>query len=841
MSVLGIDFGNDNSVIAVARRGGIDMAVNQCSNRATPTVVAFHADARALGEAAKVGVNSNIKGTVKNIKRYIGRSLAEPDLATEERSQCASVVAMDREVGFELPVDGEMQQFEATKVAGMMFQDLKAIAELECKMPVLDCVIGVPSHWSDRQRRAMHDAAEMAGLKVLRLLSENVACAVAYGCNPKRELPKDEEPPLNVFILDMGHSNFQCSLCQFKKGSVKVLGSKSDPGFGGRNFDLMLVDYFANMFKESKGIDLLEKKKATQRLLQACEKCKMTLSANLIAGVNVECIYEDFDINGKVTRDELEEMAKPLLERAMVTVNALMEDMGLKPEDVQFVEMTGGASRIPCVQKSVEAIFGEEKIARTLISSEPVARGCALQAAMISPAFKVFDFAVNDIVNVPISLCWKSVAGENPTAPADDADAEEGAEASMDIDENAGEGEEKTMIIFEKGSANPATKLVSFHRKEGFEVRAEYTNQEDIPEGCDRFIGKFAISGIQSEDGEAKKVKAKVKLSPDGIIAIETAEQVETYYVEVEVPKVEVKEEEKKEDKAENGTAEAKEGEGEAKPNEEEAKPMEEEAKPEEKVEKKRKKKVKKTPLSVVGQTWAFNKDEMENATQQLLDLGMKDKLVADTLDRKNAVESYVYETRDAIDMNLRQYITDGDRSTFMAALDAAEDWLYGDGENGTKSDYVNKLDELKKVGDPVELRFKEAEKRPAALAKLKKAVEDATAFVASEDEKYAHIPAEDRAKVTEVAAAAQKWLDEKIAAQEAKAITDVPAYLASEAEAQVGPVERKLRDISSKPKPKPKPPPAEEKPAADGEEAPATEDEAPAATEQEAADMDVD
>merc|ERR1711871_381413 len=170
------------------------------------------------------------------------------------------------------------------------------------------------------------------------------------------------------------------------------------------------------------------------------------------------------------------------------------------------------------------------------------------------------------------------------------------------------------------------------------------------------------------------------------------------------------------------------------------------EAPKEEKTEIKRKKKVKRTPLTVVGTTWGLNKSDMENSVQALLDLAMKDKLIADTLDRKNAVEAYVYETRDAIDMHLRPFINDDDRSVFMSALDAAEDWLYGDGENGTKSDYVKKLDELKKMGDPVELRFKEAEKRPAALAKLKKAVQDCLLFVSSEEEKYDHISAEERA-----------------------------------------------------------------------------------------------
>jgi len=834
MSVLGIDFGNENCVIAVARRGGIDMAVNQCSNRATPTVVGFGSEGRMLGEAGKTGIISNIKGSVKNIKRYIGRSLAEPGLEEELQYQCAKVCDGEREVAFDVQFEGQQQQFEATTVCGMMFQDLKSIAELECKGPVADCVIGVPAYWSDRQRRALHDAATMAGFKVLRVLSENVAQAVAYGCNPKRELPKEGEEPTTVMILDMGHSNFQVSMCQFVKGKVTVLGSMADAGFGARNFDMMLVEHFANEFKEKRKIDILENKKATQRLLATCEKCKTTLSANLSASVNVECIVDDFDINGRITRDELEEMAKPLLVRAMATVDKLMESLDFSPDQVASVEMTGGASRIPCVANAIAERFGEAKISRTLISSEPVARGCALQAAMISPTFKVFDFAVQDIVTVPVSLCWKTVAGETSATPAEGEDAEEGAEGDMEIDDTAADGDEKTMVIFEKGSANPATKLVSFHRKEAFEIRAEYTNQEDIPEGCDKFIGKFNISGIQSEDGEAKKVKAKVKFTPDGVVTVESAEQVEVYYVEVEVPKVEV---------PKDDTAEAPapaEGEEAPAPNTDGA-PMDTDEKPaeEEKVEKKRKKKVKKTPLKVSATSWSLDKDQMENATQTLLDLAMKDKLIQDTLDRKNAVESYVYETRDAVDMNLRPFIADGDRTTFMAALDAAEDWLYGDGENGTKSQYVAKLEELKLMGDPVVLRFKEEESRGPALAKLKEAVQQATMFVSNAAEEYEHITPEERQKVADAAATAQKWLDENEAAQAGKAQTEPPAFLTSAVEAQITPVTRVHKDVSSKPKPKPPPPPVEE-PAAE-EEAPST-DEAPAAEPtQAAADMDVD
>jgi heat shock protein 4 len=277
---------------------------------------------------------------------------------------------------------------------------------------------------------------------------------------------------------------------------------------------------------------------------------------------------------------------------------------------------------------------------------------------------------------------------------------------------------------------------------------------------------------------------------------------------------------------------------------------------------KKRKKKTKKTPLKVDAVTWGLNKADMENKIQKLLDLEMADKLIADTLDRKNAVESYVYETRDAVDMKLRTYISDEHRATLMAALDDAENWLYDDsesgGENGTKSDYINKLAELKVMGDPVELRFKEAEFRPIAVSKLQSAIEAARAFVGSEDEKYAHIEAEDRAKVSEAADKAAAWLNENLAAQEALPPTEPPAFMASAVDAQVTPVTKITREISSKPKPKPKEEPKPEEapkegeeakaegdaPKAEGEEAPAAEETkegAEPAADKPNADMDID
>merc|ERR1719502_2034045 len=192
--------------------------------------------------------------------------------------------------------------------------------------------------------------------------------------------------------------------------------------------------------------------------------------------------------------------------------------------------------------------------------------------------------------------------------------------------------------------------------------------------------------------------------------------------------------------------------------------PAAEEEKP--KMEKKRKKKTKKTPLTVTASTWEQPQAELQAKIEMLLELETADRLIHDTQDRKNAVESYVYSTRDDLDMHLGPFAEEGAKATFKKLLEETEDWLYGDGENCTKSEYVNKLKELKELGDPVYKRHKEAELRPKAVEGLQHALESARSFVGSTDEAYAHIKDEDRAQVSEMADKHAAWLNEVSDAQ---------------------------------------------------------------------------
>jgi heat shock protein 4 len=870
MSVLGIDLGNENSVIMIARKRGLDLAVNQSSNRKTPTMVGFAGpgEARNIGERAKMSMMGNIPTTVRNVKQYIGKD--EKEITDRERNfQMCPIVSGDREVGFSLPVDGELKTFNATEVCAMMFQDLRDIAEAECGTRTTDMVVAFPGYWTDRQRHALRDAARMVGFKTLRMVSEHAACVMAYGCNPKRDLPQPTEEAKVVVMLDVGGGGTQCSMAKFHRGKATVVGFTHDEEMGGRDFDLVLFNHFADEFKEKFKIDIRSNKKAKQRLMVACEAAKLRLSANVEATINCECIMEDTDVRGKITRDEFEEMTKPLLEKLLAITQKIIAQTG--NPTVHSVELMGGASRIPAIENMMRENFPkpegqeEEVLARSLILQDPVARGCALVAAQCSPLFKLFEFNVTDLVVHPVAFSWLHL-GSSGAAGEDDDEADDAEDVPMD--DECGEPEEKTMTLFERCTANPSSKLVTFKRKTEFELNSAYVEPDTLPVGASPFIGKFTVSGIPDK---MSKIKVKIRMDSSSLIVVEGADMVETEWIEVEEkivapPKVEAPAaeeaaaeeapaaEEAAAEEAPAPDAEMPEAAAEEAAAEEASPAEEDEEKP--KTEKKRKKKTKRTPLTVTSQTWAYADKDMQEKVEQLLALESADRLIHDTQDRKNAVESYVYETRDALDMHLKEFVSEDARKTLYDMLCETEDWLYGDGEACTKSEYVSKLKELSDLGIPISTRHREAEARPKAMEQVSYAIESARSFVSSTDEAYAHIEDVDRIKVTEAADAAFAWFNEMTDKQAALSKEVDPAFKAKEAETKAKDLEDVTARIRSKPKPAPPKEEKQEEPAAeaaapeegdnpdaaDTASMPDLEDqEAAPAAEDPAADMEID
>lgn len=395
MSVVGFDFGNESCIVAVARQRGIDVVLNDESKRETPAVVCFGEKQRFIGTAGAASSVMNPKNSISQIKRLIGRPFSDPEL--QHDIQSFPFLVTEGPDGFPLVHArylGEMKGFTPTQLLGMLLSNLKGIAEKNLNAAVVDCCIGVPVYFSDLQRRAVKDAATIAGLHPLRLIHETTATALAYGIY-KTDLPENDQ--LNVAFVDVGHASMQVCIAGFKKGQLKILAHAFDRSLGGRDFDEALFRYFASMFKEEYKIDVYQNARACTRLRVACEKLKKVLSANPEAPLNIECLMEEKDVRGFIKREVFEQISSPILERVKGPLEKALAEAGLTVENIHSVEVVGSGSRVPAIIRILTEFFGKEP-RRTMNASECVARGCALQCAILSPTLKVREFQVSMVL-----------------------------------------------------------------------------------------------------------------------------------------------------------------------------------------------------------------------------------------------------------------------------------------------------------------------------------------------------------------------------------------------------------------------------------------------------------
>lgn len=391
MSVVGFDIGNDNCVIAVVKQRGIDVLLNDESNRETPSVVCFAEKQRFLGSAGAASAMMNPKSTVSQVKRLIGSKFSEPD--TQHELQMLPFKTSEAPAGgilIHLKYLGSTHTFTPVQIMAMLFAHLKDITEKNLEMPISDCVIGIPSYFTELQRRAYLSAATIAGLKPLRLMHDCTATALSYGIY-KSDL--SSTGPTYVAFIDIGHCDTQVSIASFEVGQMKILSHTFDRSLGGRDFDEALFHHFAAQFREKYKIDVYSNVKACIRLRNACEKLKKILSANPEAPLNIECLMDEKDVKGFIKREEFEKLTSRLLERIIIPCNKALADAGLTIDKIQSVELVGSGSRIPAITRLLASTFRREP-RRTLNASECVARGCALQCAMLSPVFRVREYEV---------------------------------------------------------------------------------------------------------------------------------------------------------------------------------------------------------------------------------------------------------------------------------------------------------------------------------------------------------------------------------------------------------------------------------------------------------------
>ncbi|PGH11510.1 hypothetical protein AJ80_07076 [Polytolypa hystricis UAMH7299] len=653
MSVVGIDLGSQSTKVGVARNKGIDIITNEVSNRSTPSLVGFGPKSRYVGESAKTQEISNLKNTVSQLKRLAGRSLKDPDVQIEQDFTTATLVDINGQVGAEVTYLGKKEQFTATQLIGMYLSKIKQTAAAELRLPVSDIVMSVPPWFTDGQRRSLIDASDIAGLKILRLINDTTAIALGYGI-PKLDLPTAEEKPRRVCFVDIGYSDYTCCIVEFRKGELNVKATTWDRHLGGRNFDKALVEYLAKEFKEKYKIDIRTNPKAWTRTIAAAEKLKKVLSANTSAPLSIECLMNDVDVRAFVEREQLEELVKPLLDRLTVPLEQALAEAKLKPEDIDSIEMVGGTTRVPAIKEIVGNFFGKP-LSFTLNQDEAVARGCAFSCAILSPIFRVRDFSVHDIVSYPIEFTW---------------------EQSPDIPDEA-----TSLTVFNKGNVMPSTKILTFYRKQPFDLEARYAKPEALPGKTSPWIGRFSVKGVKADASDDFMIcKLKARLNLHGILNIESGYYVEDVEVEEPIP----------EEKKEGDTMDTDAANGE----------------PEKPKMRKVKKQMRKGDLPVSVGTSGLDQATKELLAEKENSMFMEDKLVADTEDKKNELESYIYELRDKIVGVYSEFSSEEEKDKIRAKLDLTEDWLYDEGEDTSKAVYTSKMEEIRFIAGPIIQRY---------------------------------------------------------------------------------------------------------------------------------------
>ena len=375
--IIGIDLGTTNSCVAVKEGDNVTVIPNPEGGRTTPSVVAFTKDGneRLVGQLAKRQAIVNPDRTIISIKRQMGSD-------------------------HKVTIDG--QKYTPQQISSMILQKLKRDAEEYLGTAVSKAVITCPAYFTDAQRQATKDAGTIAGLEVLRVINEPTAACLAYGV--------DKEGDHKIMVFDLGGGTFDVSILDVGEGVFEVLSTSGDNMLGGDDWDAKVVNWMADEFRKTDGVDLRKDKMAAQRLREAAEKAKIELSS--MAETSISLPFITADQNGPkhlemtLTRAKFEELTRDLLDRTVQPVRTAMKDAGLQPSDVDKILLVGGSTRMPMVQRKVKELLGKEPT-KGINPDECVAVGAAIQGAIRAGEHK--GIVLVDVT--PLSLGLETLGG----------------------------------------------------------------------------------------------------------------------------------------------------------------------------------------------------------------------------------------------------------------------------------------------------------------------------------------------------------------------------------------------------------------------------------------------
>ncbi|MFA6227769.1 MAG: molecular chaperone DnaK [Patescibacteria group bacterium] len=398
--ILGIDLGTTNSCMAVIEGGQPKVLENKEGARTTPSILAQNkAGERLVGIAAKRQAVTNPANTLFSIKRLMGRAFTDSEVQRDITLMPYKIIKAGN--GVKIEMSGK--EYSPQEISAMILTKLKEDAEAKLGEKITEAVITVPAYFDDAQRQATKDAGEIAGLKVLRIINEPTAAALAYGFEKKKGQ--------QIAVYDLGGGTFDISILDVSADTVEVKSTNGDTHLGGDDFDLKIMNWIIDEFKKQEGIDLSKDVTALQRVKEAAEKAKIELSTQMETEINQPFITMGSDnspkhLNIRVSRSQLESLVGDLVEQTFEPVRKALADANMSAKDIEEIVMVGGMTRMPLVQKKVEEFFGK-KPNISVNPDEVVALGAAVQAGVLQGDVK--DVLLLDVT--PLTLGLETLGG----------------------------------------------------------------------------------------------------------------------------------------------------------------------------------------------------------------------------------------------------------------------------------------------------------------------------------------------------------------------------------------------------------------------------------------------
>ncbi len=397
--IIGIDLGTTNSCVSVMEGNEPVVIQNAEGGRTTPSVVAFSKDGeRLVGAPAKRQAITNPDKTVASVKRFMGRMFNE---VTGETEQVAYKVVKGDDGTARVQIDD--RKYAPQEISAMVLQKMKQTAEEYLGEKVTEAVITVPAYFNDAQRKATQEAGKIAGLEVKRIINEPTAAALAYGLDKK-------DVDQTIAVYDLGGGTFDISILELGDGVFEVKSTNGDTHLGGDDFDQRIINFLADEFKSSEGVDLRKDAMAMQRLKDAAEKAKIELSSSQKTNINLPFITATQDgpkhLNIDLSRSKFEQLVDDLVKRSITPCEQALKDAGMSKSEIDQVILVGGSTRIPRIVEAVKEFFGKDP-SKGVNPDEVVAVGAAIQGGVLSG--DVEDVVLLDVT--PLTLGIETLGG----------------------------------------------------------------------------------------------------------------------------------------------------------------------------------------------------------------------------------------------------------------------------------------------------------------------------------------------------------------------------------------------------------------------------------------------